>query len=72
MPYFSTKMRHKSKNYESGLSMRWKLEELMHVYAKLGGLVLNMGENISKLEGILGGEAGFSVASSYKQAHLYL
>ena len=65
-------MRHQSKHYESGQSMRLKLEELMHANAKLGGLVLNMGENLSKPEGILGGEAGYSVASSSKQAHLYL
>ena len=52
--------------------MRLKLEELMHANDKLGGLVLYMGENLSKPEGFLGGEAGYSVASSSKQAHLYL
>ena len=52
--------------------MRLKLEELMHANAKLGGLVLNMGENLIRAEVISGGEAGCSVASSSKQAHLYL
>ena len=44
--------------------MRLKLEELMHADAKLSGLVLNMGKNLIRAEGILGGEAGYSVASS--------
>ena len=64
MPHFSAIMRHKSNNYEPGLSMRLKLKELMHAYPKLGGLVLNMGKNLSKPERILGGKAGYSVASS--------
>ena len=64
MPHFSPIMRHKSNYYEPGLSMRLKLKELMHAYAKLSGLVLNMGKHLIRAEGILGGEAGYSVASS--------
>ena len=52
--------------------MRLKLEELMHAYAKLSGLVLNLGENLIRAEAILGGEAVYSVASSSRHAHLYL
>ena len=52
--------------------MRLKPNDLMHAYAKLRDLVLNMGENLSKPDGILGVEAGYSVASSSKQGHLYL
>ena len=72
MAHFSAFMRHKSQNYEPGLSMRLKPNDLMHAYAKLRDLVLNMGENLIRAEVISGGEAGCSVASSSKQAHLYL